>query len=296
MIRYTLGAYKHSATVIKGIQDSSIAPGLQQLLTGGSGAVDASMISIGQIDTRISFTSTMVGTALHNLIGIDGAAISSDVLYFQKMADDGLRAGATSHISATIANGLILPVSIQANQGGQATISLLAIPRSSDGTTSPIVMVANASLEANQDITTEAYTLGAVTLNGTELEGVSSWRFDFGIVPDITFGSGHVYPTMLGVMSRNPSFTIQTFDIAKFQAWTETGLAQTSTDSTVVLQDQEAGGVRGSLPITFTIDEGMAFFENVGGSHGAKAAGTVRIVPVSDGLVDVVVIDVSQPT
>ena len=283
MNRYTLGAYKHSSTLFKGVQDLQISPGMQQIISSGSGAVSPSFVGVGRLQPQFSFTSTAIQTIL-NALGHDGAAMASDKAYFQKMVDDGTRAGATSHICVTMANGLIVPVSVTASAlPAPAIVSCLATPRSADGAASPLAMVANASLEATQDINTEIYVLGAVTINGTELEGADEWTLNFGIGLDILYGSGHVFPTAVGIMSIVPSFTIRTFDIGKFVTWAEDGVIQDVNDSTVVLQDQDLGGVRGSSPITFTIDEGMAHFETVGGGQGQRAGGQVTITPVDDG-------------
>ncbi len=283
LVRYTLGAYKHSSTLFKGIQSSQISPNMQQIIAASSGAIDPTFVAVGRLQPQISFTALTIKTIL-NACGISGAAMASDKAFFQKMTDDGGRAGAISHMQITMANGLIIPTSIQASAlPAPATISCLATPRSADGSASPLAIVVNASLEVGQDADTEVYVLGAVTINGTELEGVDDWSLDFGIALDITFGSGHVYPTYLGIMARNPRFTIRTFDLAKFQSWAETGIAQSDTDSTVVLQDQLASGVRGSSPITFSIDAGMAHFETVGADQGNKGVGQVTITPVSDG-------------
>jgi len=88
---------------------------------------------------------------------------------------------------------------------------------------------------------------------------------------------------MLGIMNRTPSITVTTFDVAKFVTWTEVGIAQDDSDSTVQLLDQAAGGARGSSPITFTIDAGRIQFDTVDGSQGAKVSGSVKLTPVSDG-------------
>ena len=290
LVRYTLGAYKHSSTLFKGIQDSSVNPNMQQIIMAASGAVSPSFVGVGRLQPQVSFTSTAIKTIL-NALGIDGAAMASDKMFLQKMTDDGTRAGATSHFCATMANGLIVPVSINAPAlPAPATISCLATPRSADGSASPLAMAVNASLEATQDFDTECYVLGPATINGTELEGDESWSLNFNITPDIVWGSGHVYPTLTGIMSITPSFSIQTFDIGKFVTWAEDGVAQTDTDSTFVLQDQLVGGVRGVAPITFTVDAGMAHFETIGASQGSKGAGTVIMTPIGDGTADIIVV------
>jgi len=288
---YTLGAYLHStATLIKGVQDSSLSAGMQQIIMAASGAVSPSFAGVGRLQPQVSFTSTAIKTILAAL-DYDGAAMAADKMFLQQMLADGTRSGASLHICVTMANGLLIPVTLTApSLPAPATISCLATPRSADGSASPIALSATTSLEALQDFDTECYVLGAVTLNGSELEGVDTWTLNFGVTPDIVWGSGHVYPTFTGVISITPSFTISTFDIAKFVAWTEIGTPQGDTDSTVELQDQAESGVRGSSPITFTIDAGMAHFNTVGAGQGNRAVGQVTITPIADGVANIIAI------
>ena len=136
----------------------------------------------------------------------------------------------------------------------------------------------------------ELYVLGSVVINGAELEGVDTWSLDFGLEPDVLWGSGHVYPTQTGVLTRRPVFRATTFDVAKFNTWSETGLAQDATDSVISLQDQTAGGGRGSTPITLTIDAGRMHFESITAAQGQRASGSVTITPVSDGVAAIIAV------
>jgi len=286
---YTLGAVKHDATVIKGVQDSSISPGLAMLVAAGGGGVDPAFSGVGQCEVRASFTSSALKTILV-LTGIAPLAMASDKLYFSKMLADGLRADAGSHFEVTMANGILLPMSINAGQGGQASIACQMIPRSSDGLASPIAIVVNASLPANGELVDELYTLGEVSINGTELEGADSVTIDLGMELEVSYGSGHVYPTVVSVIRRTPSVIVSTLDIATFETWSEIGVAQGETDSTIAFQDQTRGGVRGSSPITFAVDQGHIGFETVGAGQGAKGVGQVRITPTYDGTNDIFVL------
>jgi len=291
MNRYTLSAYKHGSTLIKGVQNLSLNMNLQQIIASGSGAVDVSFVGVGEIAPEITFDTTAIKTALANCGGINGAALSSDVFFLQKLLDGGLRGGALSHIKLTAATGIIVPTQIRAAQGAVATIGYRALPTSADGEASPLAILGSQSLEVGQSVVSEIYTLGPVSINGTPLEGVDDITIDFGItLTDKKSGSGAVYPTFIGVMSRQPSFTIRTFDLDAFASWGLDGVAQGETDSTVQLLDQLAGGVRGSSPITFTIDAGMIHCDTIDGTHGQQSGGSVKITPVWDGVADIIVI------
>jgi len=290
MNQYTLSAVKNDATLIKGIQNHSINPGLQQLISSGSGAVDPSFVSSGQIQPELTFDTTAIKTALGNLGGISGEALANYTFFFQKMLTDGKRGGALSHIKAVAAAGIIVPTRITAAQGGEATIGYRVVPRSADGSAAPLAFTGSQSLIEGQDKVDEVYTMGPVEINGAALDGVADWSLDFGINLEIITESGHVYPTFTGIQTRAPSFTIRTFDVEKFQGWGLGGAAQNETDSTVKLLDQVEGNARGTSPITFSIDAGMAHFEPIDGPHGQRLGGSVRITPVYDGVSDILVV------
>lgn len=286
MNRYTIGAYKHSTTLIKGVQNHAFSAGIEMLINAAGGAVDPTFSSVARIQPELAFTSLSVKTLLAAL-GNLGAALSSDKFWLQKMADGGARAGAASHFQVTMATGMIIPTQISAPQHGPASMSCRVVATSADGAASPLVIATTGSLEVGGDTVDELYTMGPVTINGVELEGVNNIAIDFGIGLDIQYGSGHVYPTLVGIINRAPSISVSTFDVEKFATWSETGVAQGISDSTVQLLDQVAGGVRGVAPITCTIDEGHIRFTDITGGQGEKVGGAVIITPIYDGVADI---------
>jgi hypothetical protein len=286
---YVISAYKHG-TLIKGVQNLGLDPKLQQILSSGSGAVDSSFVSVGQIGPEITFDATAIKTALKNIGGITGAALSSDTFYFQKMAAGSTRGGASTNIKVVAASGIIIPTQLRSPQGREATIGYRAVPVSSNGTSSPIAMTTGQSLETGQDQVSEIYTLGPVTINGIALPGVEDITLDFGINLEIITADGGVYPIFAGIMSRVPFLTVRTLDVDTFESWDLDGVAQGQTASTIVLQDQTQGGIRGSAPITFTVNAGMAHFEDIRGAHGQRIGGSVRIAPTADGTHDIIAI------
>ena len=290
MNQYTLSAVKNDATLIKGIQNHSINPGLAQLISSGSGAVDPTFVSVGQIQPELTFDTLVIKTALAGLGGISGEALANYTFFFQKMLDGGLRGGAASHIKVVAAAGIIVPTQIRAAQGGEATIGYRVVPKSADGSASPLAFTGSQSLVGGQDQVDEVYTMGPVEINGAALDGVEDWLLDFGINLNIITADGHIYPTFVGVMNRTLSITIRTFDIEKFQSWGLGGTAQTGTDSTVKLLDQTEGGVRGTSPITFAIDAGMAHVDSIDGPQGQRIGSSVKITPISDGVSDIIVV------
>jgi hypothetical protein len=282
--RFTISAWKHSTTLLKGLQNTSLSPGVQLLIHAANGAANPSHVSIGQIEAAITFDTLAIKTAMAGLGGITGVALASDTFYLQKLLADGLRAGATSHIKVVAAVGIIVPTILRTPARKAAVESYRAVPRSTDGVTAPLTFTAAQSLEAAQDLVPEVYTLGVVTINGTELEMVEEVTIDFGNKLDINYGTGHVYPTFTGIIEQSPIITLATNDVGALVSWGLAGAIQGGTnDSTIILNNQILGGVRGSSPITFSLDEGLYVFEDISGNQGDKYAGRIRMTPVYDG-------------
>lgn len=279
---YTIGAVKLNTTLIDQITQQSIRPGLNQMVLAGSGAVDNTFAAIGTITPEFSFTTTAIKAALA-AAGIDGLALTAGAVYFQKTAAGGLRASGSNHVKGTIAAGMAIPVRLSVSHGAPATIEYRIVLRSADGTTAPIAFAASSALETGQGSVAQAYTLGLVTINGTALVGVQSVSIDFGIELWVSGGDGLVYPTHIAVARRSPSVSIQAYDCDQFVTMGLDGAAQGITDSTIVLQDVSEGAIVGSSPITFTIDEGLIYYEDIAGSHGERMGGSIKIVPTYDG-------------
>lgn len=287
---YTISAYKHSSTLIKGVQDLKLPPNLQQLLSRGSGAVDPTHVSVGKIQPEIGFNTTAIKTALANVGGISGAALANDTFYFQRLLADGKRGGASLNIKVVAASGIIVPTQLRAAQSGEALLGYRAVPRSSNGVLSPLAFTTLQSLETGQDQVSEVYTMGPVTINGAALPGVEDVLLDFGINLEIITCDGGTYPTFVGIQTRAPFFTIRTFDLDLLATWDIDGIVQGATDSTIQLLDQVEGGARGSAPITFSVDAGMAHYEDINGNDGQRIGGSVRVTPTWDGTNDIIAI------
>jgi len=279
---YTIAAVKLNSTLIDAITAQSIKPGLAALVLGGSGAIDPTFVGIGEIRPEFTFTTTAIKSALA-ACGISGLALTGGTVFFQKTILGGVRGSTLAHVKGTIVAGIAIPVSLRAAQGGAASIEYRIILTSADGTTAPIAFAASQTLETGQGTVPNAYTLGAVTINGTELVGVQSLSIDFGIGVWVSNGSGLVYPTHSAISSRAPVITIQTLDCDQFVTMGLDGAAQGATNSTIVLGDLTEGAVVGTSPITFTIDEGLFYYEEISGSHGERLGGSVKLIPTFDG-------------
>ena len=288
---YTIAAVKSDTTVITGINDQQFSPELEQIILAGSGQVDPGFVAVGRLRPSLAFTTTAIKVALAGLGGIAGKVIASDFYFwFQKIAEGGLRAGALSHVMATVVKGLIIPQTLNMPDGQAATISYLVIMISADGSAAPVAFAGSQSLDAGQAGAVAGWILGATSINGTDLDAVDNVAINFGLTPVIEGGSGLVYPTFVGIQSRKPSITISCKDVDAFVTWDLDGVIQSETDSTIQLDDLAEGGMRGSSPIIFGIDEGMIHTTQVGASSPQSAVNAVTITPTDDGTADIIAI------
>ena len=283
---HTISSFVHGSNVINQILSAGFSPNLVQLLEGGSGLVDAGYSGVVGSAPELAFSTSAIKTALADLGGIDGIAIaaSNGIFYFQKTTSGGLRAGATSHVKATIVQGIMVPQSLTIPHQGKATLSYRVVMTSADGAAAPVAFLDSQSLDAGIVTAAELYVLGSVEVNGVTLEGVSQVVINFGVGVWIDGGSGLVYPTHCGVSQRRPTIAIQTRDIATSVGWGLLGQAQNNTDSVVTLTGLTNGGsLNGSDQITATIDAGRMHYTDLSGVDGERMAGQITITPTSDG-------------
>ncbi len=290
---FTLAAVKKVATVISGMESQNTSLNLEQVLASGSGAVENSFVTIAEIRPELTFSSTEVKAALNAFGGINGLALAgTEEFYFQKRKSGGIRDTA-GHVKATAAAaGIIIPVSLKVNHKGKATIDYRVVFASVDGAAAPLAIVTSTTLPTGQDVISDLYTLGPVSINGVALNGVQSVNIDFGIDLTIMGGDGNVYPTFVGITKRQPKISISTTEVDQLfdSNLGLTGAVQGITDSTIALTDYVEGGGRGAAPITFAVDEGMIHLDNASANDGSTGEASVIITPTWDGTADVIAI------
>lgn len=280
---YTIAGVSAGGTIFKDIQSSTLSPNLQTALLGASGTAYNTFVAIQRIAPTFEFTSGDIKTILAKLTSQIALAISGDFLvWFQKMAEGGVRSAGSTHTKGTVAKGILIPQSISLRDGAPATINCQVIMVSANGTTAPISFAGSQALVAAAGAAA-GWTLGEVSINGTVLEGVEEVTINFGITPTVLGASGLVYPTFSGVQKVDPTITISAASIDEFISWGLTGAVQAATDSTISIQDMAEGGVRGSSPIVCTIDEGLFVTRSIPASDGQHTRHQIELKPTYDG-------------
>lgn len=282
MNNYIIDVFKHGTTGINGIVQSNFNTQLERLILHGGSQIDPGFVGVPRSSPQLDFTTTQIKAALAALGGIAGIAIaaSNAMFFWSKTAAGGLRAAGAVNGKGTIVSGYVFPVRITATLTS-CEISYLVVMLSADGTAAPIAFVYNVALDAVSGPAAEAYVLGAVTINGNAVDGLTGVDVDFGFNPTVI--GGLQYGTACGAAKRNPRITIQSTDISLFESVGITGAAQGVTDSVINLDDMSEGSIRGTTPITMTIDEGHIGVDGIRGADGELLGQEIVYTPTYDG-------------
>lgn len=294
---HRLTAESAAAVTLGQIVDQQINPGLTEIIEAADGLTDATFVGVESARPVVSFTTKDIASAL-DLCGLDGTAIDSDethpgiVLFLQAYAQGSTRAGASSHVTVTIANGMIVWRSCQASQGQAATATFDILARSTDGSTAPVVLATSASL-AGTIATAERWTLGTVKCNNADLPALDL-TISSGITELSESADGLVYPTFIGINDRRPSISFSTRNVTALSTHGIVGAAIASS-TVATLREMAQGATRTAVGttthISFTVTAGRISVNRVGGAHGTPMVANVTITPRYNGTNALFVID-----
>lgn len=282
-VPYSIGV---NSTIIDQIRARGFINGIGIQRPMLDGKVDPEFAAIMDIVPGGTITTTAIEKGL-TVCGIDALPITSNVdIYFQKVAPNSTRATGTNHVAMSLATGLLVPRRISAQQSQVATYELEVIASSNDGTTAPHSITAGQAL-AGSPATTEQFTLGPFTLNGTviECQGV---EIDFGIDVKVERADGSPYARLVYVHERMPTITLTVPDIAAITGGGFQTGTQISSTTKVSLLKMEQGGTRAaSGHIECEIAEGLVTVEEGGGDGSRIDQGRILITPTFDGTNDI---------
>jgi len=277
-----------NGTTYDQIEAQAFARGEKVIRMGAAGAIDPTFAGFIEFEPRFNFTTHMVSTFLA-ACGISGLVLSGAGAVLYNHAVDlttALRKTGGSHESLTIATGLVVPRQLSVQQGQPAKLTFEIFGINAAGTTDPVVVSQTATLASNNGIG-ELFKLAKVMVNGIELEGVQEWTLDFGISVKVVKGSGALYPQLVYIEERKPKFTFKVNDDGAIAQIGLTGLPQSSTDSVIYLRKMTANGTQEAdaslVHMALTIDDGLWYVTDKGGSHPGELLSTVVCEPIYDG-------------
>jgi len=293
------GILRGTTEGIGGVFTQNIVTGTEHRNEIGDGAVYPSQAPIHNQEPRLSFSTRCVDNAI-GILGIDGLAVTGEnviTAYAQKHADGGTRAGATSHRSWLINEGIVVPRRLSVDHQGDAELSydVIAIW---DGTNAPIVETDGVSLPEVTFADDERWALGAVTLESFALPWLRRMEIDFGIEARVEGAEGNYWPTHVSIASIKPVLTLRGVDPTWLKAAgiPGTGKAATHDNTTAYLRKRGAGAswAAGSVHLKFTF-AGEAFIETAMDSSAGGPAEATLIMPMThDGTNNPVVVTQNQ--
>ena len=292
---YSLAAITIDTTadvVIGQITEQSVSPNIEEMLTGGSGLVDASHVSVSQQAPVIRFATHAVKTML-DAVGIAGLAIDLGAdptiiveLWWRRRSGAGW-AGDSLHVKQTVSKGLLVPVSLSAQQGGEPASIVYDLYPIMYGALEPIVTakLQTCTIEFPAPV---YWTIGPAAINTVNVTVVQRVNVEFGLNVVPVFGSGVVWPTDIHIDKREPKIEFDTLEadwLDDSAGLGSKGVAIAS-ETAVWFRKKTAGGTT-VIPATeehiqITATAGRVAVNNAQGNHGSNAVFTVGITPISN--------------
>lgn len=196
-------------TDIIGCTYVQVNPGNSHSRQNTDGNVDVQAVFREVAAPRIAVTSHSVASVLDEiaiLTGTDGAFAAWDA----KHLADGTK-DTTGHVKYAMASARTFIRNISAAIQGNASVSIEAIGYNSSGS-DPMTISVTATDLAAIDLSTEAFALGPVTVNGNAIAAVQSVTIDTGIGEHVEFKDSAIGVTKVHVDQRAPSIQITTLD------------------------------------------------------------------------------------
>lgn len=261
--------------VLDGVQSVELNSALRTGVFGSDGSVYNSFGALVSGAPAVRLSTTDLKT-LFDACGITGMAVDNDGdndgvrIYWQRMAAGGTRdaAAAGTHVETIIANGLMVLRSLELSHQSPAVASAEIFARK-ESSTAPLAFDEAANLTSGVNPASDVqWTLGKVTLNATDLEGLSSVSLDFGVqvLPDAK--DSDIYPTFLSIARIQPVLTIRGAHIDITGTLTEDGVYYTASQVVFYAKKRSEGGTfvaDGTAEhIKFTMGKCRVDWESVG--------------------------------
>jgi hypothetical protein len=288
-------AGKYGTTVLDGIVQSSFSKGLQQSLIGGGGGVYATFGWRPGAMPRASFESVKVGAML-TAFGIEAKEIDSAAsptalgldLYTVDAASGAMNDTTGSKLA--VASGAVIPRSLSIPLGQAARYSADILMAKADGSCPYTIQkgqtLADASITIDVD---EAWTLGTVSIGGTEVDYCQGVEIDFGNDQEQMGSDGQSYPTLLKIGNPRPTLSITTQDTDQIADLTAAG-----GSGVVVAQllkyDPQTGIVADSGHKTLTTSLALTADDGWSQGHGEDIGVTISHAILHDGVNDSIII------
>lgn len=251
------------------------------------GRLERDFLALSKVDPRVTFKTQGIGKALAGLGGgaglvIDGASAAC-TMWIQRLQNLGSRTSGSAHDKYVIADGLIVPRTVELSSNALGSIGYEIFPASTDGTTHPITRTTSQAL-AGSPTSNEGFVCGPIVVNGTTINGIVSATIDFGIEVKVERADGQIYVTFVWKDKMKPSITFNTLDVSAIGTVGMAGLTISSSDVVVYGQKVTEHGGRVAAAtgehLSFTLDDG---YVHIGEVSGNPYTVPVTVTPTYDG-------------
>jgi hypothetical protein len=216
MAQFVISAISIGGTVYPGVGQFSFSDDEGVVKPEVDGSPDATVIAKMAVKNGLRFTSNQVRGLIDMMVSggaILGAKISTlsgGVICYLIEVDELGRVAGNTHVSMTVASGVIVPDALTLQQGAEATLDVMILPVNAAGT-DPVSVALNAPAPTVPEIT-NLHTLGRVNMNGSQITAVQAVGIQFGFDVDsgLQFSDGGAYPKFVGMKTRAPVITVTT--------------------------------------------------------------------------------------
>ena len=229
------------------ITDSRVAIETEPLVARASGDTAPLYSGASFTNALVTFSTPQI-EALLTLIDTEGiatkyAGASKVLAYVRKGIPLGTREAPASvvHETFSLSENLLTWNSLRADQGGVATIDVRIRP-TYDGTTLPIVAAGAAALVGTV-AAGELFTLGPVSLNAANVDGLQSASWENNISLNEIGDSGSPHITYADVGAFGPVITLRSTDASILRTFGMNGTALTGSGMVFYLRRRIASGV-----------------------------------------------------
>jgi len=290
---YTRGPVTINTADLGGITNQNIGNASTFSNLNTHGEVRNRFVGLTGAVPSASFSTLSVAAALTitGALPYDMSTGAGVIMYGVKKTQGGGRTLASVNKSYKMANGIMIPTTLQVDHQGDAELSYALFPISSNGIIEPIIS-AEAETVPEADETVERFTLGSVTIGGVALTHLRSLSIDFGITINQIGADSDIFPTAAYDDSRLPSLTFSGIDLDWFKAAAAIdlqGLAGTIANTIIFLR-KRSGTISGGFVDNATAEHikiqcaGITTIEEAMGASGdSDGTCSIRISPFFDG-------------
>jgi len=275
---HTIACLKRGETLIDGIQESGVSPGLTHFLIGGDNSAYNRMVSINEQRPTARFTTVKVAAAI-TALGLTGLAIGATPLeiWFNDFDNEGSRKTTGEKINVT--GGIVAPRTLDAEQGAIARIAYELVMAESDGTV-PFTATSAQTVPTGADVD-ESFRLGDVTVYGASIGPVLGVSIDWGFVIKTIMGNDSIFPVLVAIEHVQPRITIRTL---KPEALVAVGASGTDDLWEIeLLANEQGGGLAGVGDKVFSTHLNHSHVESLSGTYRGEAVTTIMVEPIFDG-------------